>query len=140
MKKILISIFAIIFTAYIAFASNTDFSTALKNCSNYEENGSVKTEGVVVKSSKQIIGWERDRCVYKETVNFADINTTITCKLNRSQIDELTAVMSAYELLHNYSNESVDTSSLENVQNNPVVKVWNRYLNDKATCSIGFNQ
>ena len=138
MKKFLIVMLSVISATIIVYASG-NFSESLKSCSSYSENGNVKTEGIVVKSTKQIMGWEKDRCVYKETIDFAGINTTITCKLNKPQINEITSVMDAYAILENYSENNVDTSSLENVQNNPVVKVWNKYLNDKSVCSITTN-
>ena len=138
MKKILVVMFLLAGLTLVVSASG-NFSESLKSCSSYSENGTVKTDGIVVKSAKQILGWEKDRCVYKETIDFAGINTTITCKLNKPQINEITSVMDAYAILENYSENNVDTSSLENVQNNPVVKVWNKYLNDKSVCSITTN-
>ena len=38
------------------------------------------------------------------------------------------------------SNEDVDTSSLSAVQNNPVIKVWNKFLQDSSTCTMTANQ
>ena len=139
MKKALIIMFLIIGVTLVVSAGNNNFSDSLKTCSYYSENGNVQTEGVVVKSSKQITGWEGEKCVYKETVDFAGMNTTITCKFDKPQISELTSVMDAYAVLQGYSENNVDTSSLENVQNNPIVKVWNKYLNNKSVCSISTN-
>ena len=143
MKKILfIMFFAVFFSVLAVIASNNgnDFTNALKNCESYSESGNVKTEGISVQSKKQIVGWQNNKCVYKETVNFAGMNTTITCKLNKDQISELTSVMSAYNLLNKYSEDDVDTSSLESVKNNPVVKAWNKYLNDSSICTIEVNE
>ena len=89
-----------------------------------------------VTSTKQILGWQGDRCVYKEKVNFSGMDVTTTCKLTKSQITELTSVMNAYSLVQKYSNDNVDTSSLSAVQNNPVVKVWNKYMQDSSTCTM----
>ena len=122
--------------AAIANNSSDNFANALKTCESYSESGNVKTEGISVFSKKQIVGWEKNKCVYKETVNFAGMNTTITCKLNKEQINELTSVMDAYDLLNQYSEDKVDTSSLESTKNNPVVKAWNKYLNDSTICTI----
>ena len=118
-------------------AISSNFVNALKTCStSYSESGSFTTEGMNVTSTKKILGWENDRCVYQETVNFSGMNTCLTCKLAKSQIDELVSVMQAYEVVQKYSNEDIDTSKLSAVQDNPVVKVWNKYLQDSSTCTM----
>ncbi len=118
-------------------AISSKFVNALKTCSSsYSESGNFTTEGMNVTSQKRILGWEGDRCVYQETVKFSEINSCITCKLTKSQISELASVMQAYELVQKYSKEEVDTSKLSAVENNPVVKVWNKYLQDSSVCTI----
>jgi cell fate (sporulation/competence/biofilm development) regulator YmcA (YheA/YmcA/DUF963 family) len=119
----------------VVFAQ-ANFATSLKNCSSYSESGTVTTEGMDVTSTKQILGKQGDRCIYKETVNFSGMNVTTTCKFTQAQINEITSVINAYSLLNQYSENNVDTSSLEKVKNNPVVKVWNKYLQDSSTCTI----
>ncbi|MBR6126229.1 hypothetical protein IKQ21_00940 [bacterium] len=135
MKRYIFAITTVILAVATVFAKD-DFVTSLKNCSSYTDSGVVETEGMQAKSTKKILGWEGDRCVYKEKVNFAGMDVTTTCKFTKSQITELTSVMNAYSLVQKYSNESIDTSSLSAVQNNPVVKVWNKYMQDSSTCSM----
>ena len=135
MKKSLFFTILLI-TTIITVSAKQDFSSSLRTCSSYSESGSVTTEGMDVSSTKQIVGWEDNKCVYKETINFAGINSTVTCKLTKPQIDELVSVMNAYSLVQQYSNESVDTSTLSGVQNNPVVKVWSKFLQDSSTCTM----
>ena len=130
------AVLIIVFCAIAAVSAKDDFAVSLKNCSPYSDSGVVETEGMKVHSVKQILGWEGDRCVYKEKVNFSGLDVTTTCKFTKPQITELTSVMNAYSLVQKYSNDSVDTSSLSAVQNNPVVKVWNKFMQDSSTCSV----
>ena len=135
MKKILLTIFTF-FAVSSVIAIENNFLSSLQNCTPYTEQGEVETDGMHVKSIKQIAGKEADRCVYKENINFSGINTTLTCKFTQSQIKEITSVMNAYSLLQQYSGDNIDTSSVSNVQNNPVVKVWNKYIQDTSTCNF----
>ena len=135
MKKFLF-IISIVFTILTVTANEDDFIKSLKNCTPYSQTGTVTTEGMDVTSKKQILGHQVDKCVYKETVNFGGANTSFTCKFSKAQINEITSVMNAYSLVQQYSGEKVDTSSISNVQNNPVVKVWNKYLQDPSVCAI----
>ena len=136
MKKSLIIIFTIFLTALVVIAQDSMFTASLKDCSSFTESGTVNTEGMNVQSTKHIVGWDNDKCIYKETVNFNGLNVTTTCKLSRPQIDELVSVMNAYSLVQEYSNESIDTSKLSEVKNNPVVKAWNKYLMDSSICTM----
>lgn len=136
MKKYIFVVFIVIATTLAVLAKNSSFTEALRNCSSYSESGSVNTEGMNVNSVKQIVGKENDKCVYKETVNFSGANMTVTCKFTDTQIYELVSVMDAYELVQKYSKENVDTSSISSVQNNPVVKAWNKYLQDTSVCTL----
>lgn len=137
MKKPVILLLALVATTLFVIAEDSRFtSSSLRNCTSFTESGTVNTEGMNVQSTKQIMGWESNKCVYKETVNFNGLNVTTTCKLSKPQIDELTSVMDAYALVQEYSNESVNTSKLSEVQNNPVVKAWNKYLQDSSVCTM----
>ncbi len=136
MKKSIILLLALVATTLFVVAEDSRFTSSLRNCTSFTESGTVNTEGMNVQSTKQIMGWESDKCVYKETVNFNGLNVTTTCKLSRPQIEELTSVMDAYALVQEYSNESVNTSKLSEVQNNPVVKAWNKYLQDSSVCTM----
>ena len=126
----------ILCVAVTAVSAGADIASSLKNCSPYSESGTVNTEGMNVTTAKQIMGKQGDRCVYKETVNFQGMDVTTICKFTQPQINEITSVMNAYSLVQQYSDNSVDTSSLDNVKNNPVVKVWNKYLQDSSTCTM----
>ena len=139
-KYFILTIFIIICTTLIALADDVRFINALKSCSSYSESGVVNTEGLNVKSNKKILGWDGDKCVYQENVNFSGIDSCITCRLSKSQIKELTSVMEAYNLVQHYAKDNIDTSSISGVQNNPVVKAWNKYLQDSSVCTVSTNQ
>lgn len=139
-KYFILTIFIIICTTLIALAEDVRFINALKSCSSYSESGVVNTEGLNVTSNKKILGWEGDKCVYQEKVQFSGVDSCITCKLSRAQIDELVSVMEAYALVQKYSPDNVDTSSVSAVQDNPVVKAWNKYLQDSSVCTMTTNQ
>ena len=140
MKKYFVFVFALILATLTVLADDARFTNALKNCSSYSESGTVNTEGMNVTSNKKILGWEGDKCVYQEKVQFSGVDSCITCKLSRAQINELVSVMEAYALVQKYSPDNVDTSSVSAVQDNPVVKAWNKYLQDSSVCTMTTNQ
>ena len=141
MKKVLFIVLGILFTSVIVSAGDDEaFYKALQNCSSYSSSGSTTTDGAVATFKSQIKGWENDKCVYKEYVEYSGINSCTTCKLTQRQIDELVNVMRAYSTVQKYSDEQVDTSKLSNVEGNPVVKVWNKYLMDGSVCNIEFSK
>ena len=126
MKKYFIFALTIILTTLIVLADDAKFAYALKNCSSYSESGSVQTDGINVTSSKKILGWQGDKCVYQEKLNFSGVDSCVTCKLSKTQIDELVNVMQSYAVVQQYSKSKVDTSNLSAVQDNPVVKAWSK--------------
>ena len=140
MKKYFIFALTIILTTLIVLADDAKFSYALKNCSSYSESGSVQTDGINVTSSKKILGWQGDICVYQEKINFSEVDSCVTCKLSKTQIDELVNVMQSYAVVQQYSKSKVDTSNLSAVQDNPVVKAWSKYLQDSSVCTIATNK
>lgn len=140
MKKYFIFALTIILTTLIVLADDAKFAYALKNCSSYSESGSVQTDGINVTSSKKILGWQGDKCVYQEKLNFSGVDSCVTCKLSKTQIDELVNVMQSYAVVQQYSKSKVDTSNLSAVQDNPVVKVWSKYLQDSSVCTISTNK
>lgn len=140
MKKYFIFALTIILTTLIVLADDAKFAYALKNCSSYSESGSVQTDGINVTSSKKILGWQGDKCVYQEKLNFSGVDSCVTCKLSKTQIDELVNVMQAYSVVQQYSKSKVDTSNLSAVQDNPVVKAWSKYLQDSSVCTISTNK
>ena len=140
MKKYFIFALTIILTTLIVLADDAKFAYALKNCSSYSESGSVQTDGINVTSSKKILGWQGDKCVYQEKLNFSGVDSCVTCKLSNTQIDELVNVMQSYAVVQQYSKSKVDTSNLSAVQDNPVVKAWSKYLQDSSVCTISTNK
>lgn len=141
MKRYFIFAFVLLVTTLVVLADDMRFANALRNCSSsYSESGTVQTDGMNVTSSKKILGWQGDKCVYQEKVNFAGIDSCITCKLSKSQVAELVNVMQAYAVVQQYSKEKVNTSNFSEAQNNPVVKAWNKYLQDSSVCTISTNQ
>lgn len=140
MKKYFIFALTIILTTLIVLADDAKFAYALKNCSSYSESGSVQTDGINVTSSKKILGWQGDKCVYQEKVNFSGVDSCVTCKLSKAQINELVNVMQSYAVVQQYSKSKVDTSNLSAVQDNPVVKAWSKYLQDSSVCTISTNK
>lgn len=138
MKKLaLLSL--IMLLALIVQASEDKFTQALKNCTPFSDNGSMKTSGMNVISHKQIVGWNGDRCIYKENVNLSGIKASTVCKFTKSQINELTSVLEAYELVQKYSGEKPDFSNLDEAQKNPVAQAWQKYLNDSSVCTISMD-
>ena len=140
MKKYLIAGILILFVSIAVFADDSAFYNALKNCSSYSNSGTVNTEGMDVNFRNNINGWVDGKCVYKEYVNMQGVESCVTCKFTKNQLNELVNVMRAYSIVQGYTGESVDTSSLSGVQNNPVVKVWNKYLNDSSVCNTEINR
>ena len=140
MKKYFIFALTIILTTLIVLADDAKFAYALKNCSSYSESGSVQTDGINVTSTKKILGWQGDKCVYQEKLNFSGVDSCVTCKLSKTQINELVNVMQSYAVVQQYSKSKVDTSNLSAVQDNPVVKAWSKYLQDSSVCTISTNK
>ena len=123
-KNLIFITAAIMVTSLLALADETAFTKAFRSCTPFTDSGKVTTGGMDVTSSKKIVGWQGDRCVYREDINMMDINSTITCKFTKSQINELASVIEAYEL----------------VQQNPVSKAWGKYLQDSSVCTIVTDQ
>ena len=136
MKKACLILAILLLTNLYVYSAEKTMTDALKTCTPFTESGSVTTEGMNVKSTKYIQGWQGDKCLYKEAINFSGINATTTCRFTQAQINEIVSVTNAFSLVQQYSGEQVDTSSLDAVQQNPVVKVWNKYLQDGSTCSV----
>ena len=136
MKKIVLFLSFVVITTLCVFAYDNSFYNALQSCSHYSTDGNVKTEGLNVKVKEEILGKENNKCVYKETLDIEGAKSCITCRFTQAQINELLKVMKAYSTIQEYTGESIDTSKLSAVQNNPVIKVWNKYLNDSTVCTI----
>lgn len=136
-NKLLFSVLGlVVFTGFVCAEYEDSFVNSMRTCSHYVKNGNIAAEGMQIDVKEEIVGYENDRCIYRETLNMAGAKSCITCRFTKSQINELVKVMDAYNTLQNYSEEKPDTSSVEAVQDNPVVKVWNKYLNDTSVCKI----
>lgn len=140
MKRFIISGFILIFSAAIVSAGEERFYNALLNCSLYSESGQINTDGMNIKFRNQILGWDNGKCTYKEYVTAAGIDSCTTCQFSKKQINELVKVMSAYSTVQRYSGERPNLSNMSEVQKNPVVNVWNKYLQDSSVCTIELSQ
>ena len=138
-KLTLILIFTICLTVY-GVQSEDKFINALSNCSSYHESGNVNVQGINVTSEKQIYGWRNNKCTYKENINMGGINTNIVCGFTKSQIHEIGSVADAYALTLKYSGANAEIPSLDNVENNPIANVFNKYLRDPSVCTINSMQ
>lgn len=137
MKKILATIFFIsICIAVCAKTQDDKFINALRTCSSYKDSGNINTEGITANSIKEISGWQDNKCIYKEAVNMNGFNINIKCGFSQQQINEIISVADAYYLTLRYSNEQIDTSSLDAVKNNPLANVFNKYVQNPEVCSI----
>lgn len=131
MKKYVYLFAVLMFSIGFVYAQNNkSFVQALSDCSDYFESGIINADGVDLSSEKRIVGKKDNKCVYEEKISVSNYNMTITCSFTEPQIQELTSVMNAYEVL-SYSNEKLSDAS-----ENPVVKTWNKYLNDSSVCVI----
>lgn len=139
-KKILILTAMLSILCLGVVSSEADFSKALKNCTPFSDSGQVQTAGMNVQSTKRIVGWQGDKCIYKESVKFMNISSDISCRLSKAQVLELSSVIDAYSLVQKYSDSKPDFSDLESAQNNPVSKAWSKYLQDSSVCTITTNQ
>ena len=135
MKKFYLVLCLLIF-CLSANAQRDEFVDSLRNCTPYSESGVINVNGIDAKSYKQMTGWQNDKCVYKETVLFGTNKVTTKCGFTRPQIDEITSVADAYYLTLKYTDEEIDTSSVDAVKNNPLVKVLNKYLQDPNVCTM----
>jgi hypothetical protein len=64
------------------------------------------------------------------------MNTCIECRFTRAQLNNLTNVARAYRGADGYSFENIDITNINSLENNPVVNLWLRYLQDPTICSV----
>ena len=138
MKKFLVAFFVISMCLTVYAKTQDDkFIDALRNCSSYSDSGQVTTDGITAVSTKEISGWNGGRCVYREKINLNGANVNIRCNFSKAQINEITSVADAYFLTLKYSQQSIDTSSMDAIKNNPLANVFNKYIQDPSVCSVG---
>ena len=118
------------------FAGEDAFIDSLKNCSGYTSSDIININGTKAQSQKQISGWQEDKCTYKETLNFNGNSVCVICKFTKSQIQEISSVSDAYYTTLKYTNKQQNLTSTEELQNNPVAQVMNKYLTDPSVCNI----
>ena len=118
-------------------AGEGNFTEALKTCTPFYGTGTVNIMNTAVQSNKKISGWDGDKCVYRESVNFMNIESDIVGRFTQSQINEIASVVDMYEQQN--AGSMPDFSSLDTAQDNPVTKVWNKYMQDPSVCSITTN-
>ena len=110
---------------------------ALKNCQPYTGYGSLEIKGVSADYKTQVVGLdEQNRCVYKKYVTVFDQELSTVCKYTRYHISEIVRTMNTYEVGYNEYGEEVDIEDVEAIKNTPVVKLWNRYLNNPSICNV----
>lgn len=142
MKKFLLIIFCILLSSSITGIAqdfSDEFVEAFGSCKAFNDSGNFTTENMNVTSSKRIYGYNNNLCKYEESIKMGETKAKVSCNFSKAQIDEITEVMKAYNLVQKYSDEQLDTSSLDNVKNNPVFKVWSKYLQDENVCKINLN-
>ena len=137
-KKLYLAIFFTVLGIAV-YAQGNKFTEALKTCSSFSSNDEISMLQTTVNSSKRISGWVDGKCVYHEDVSFMGIESNVVCKFTQAQIKELAAVIEAYEFLDGYSGETPDFSTLDTAQNNPVSRVWGKYMQDPQVCTITTN-
>ena len=139
MKKFILLSLVLIITCITTTSAQSDdkFINALRSCSSaYHESDTVNANGITAFSTKSMSGWQNNKCIYKETIQINGQNITTTCGFTKPQIKEIVSVADAYYLTQKYSQNSIDTSSLDAVKNNPLYNVMNKYLQDPSVCSM----
>lgn len=121
-------------------AGEQAFYSALENCKNYSSSGQTTADGMTVNFFTEISGWSEDKCIYKEKISSPSFEACTTCRLSKNQINELVNVMRAYTALQKNSGRSFDSSIFKNVEGNPVINAWNKYLTDSSVCEIEFKE
>jgi hypothetical protein len=136
--KNIFTLFAVSILICIVAAANTGdkFIESLRNCSLYNESGSLNIGGIQAHSAKQIIGWQDNKCVYKEIINYSSTNIITVCKFTQPQIRDIILAAESYYSTLNNSENTPNSLSFESVQNNPFAMVMNRYLQDTSICTM----
>ena len=115
----------------------TSFTDNLKNCAQYYGSQTIELNDVKLVSTKQILGFEGDKCVYKESISTADSKYTVSCKLSKSNIADLVAIMEDFE--KDPKAQNIDLNDFTQVESSSVVTGWSKYLQDPEICSIEVN-
>ena len=140
MKKLLVFILLVSISSP-AFADHDEkFFNALKTCSPYVSNGALDLKNISADYNSKILGWQEDKCIYIERVNFSGLQGCLTCEFTQNQIDEISEIMQASKIIQNHTDEEIDISDNESLKHHPMTKMWNKYMNDPSICRIDINQ
>ncbi len=144
-KKILYFVVSIIIIGSIAYAQNknvtdntAEFISALKNCSEFKSVDEINVDGVTSKVTKSIIGWDGYTCKYQEIVEFKEIGfkSKVNCDFKLDQLKEIYTTMETEAQNALKNPQKYQNMTLEQAQQSPVIKVWNKYLGDSSVCKI----
>lgn len=144
-KKILYFFVAIITIGGIAYAQSknitdntAEFIAAFKNCSEFNSVDEIEVDGVTSKVTKSIIGWDGYTCKYQETVEFKEIGfkSKVNCDFKLDQLKEIYTTMETEAQNALKNPQKYQNMTLEQAQQSPVIKVWNKYLGDSSVCKI----
>lgn len=115
----------------------TSFTDNLKNCLQYYGSQTVELNDVKFISTKQILGFQGDKCAYKESITTTDSNFTVSCMLSKSNIADLVKIMEDFD--KDPKSQNIDLNDFEEVGDSSVVTGWSKYLQDPEVCSIEIN-
>jgi len=115
----------------------TSFTDNLRNCSQYYGSQTIELNDVKLTSTKQIMGFKGDKCVYKESVATADSKYTVNCLLSKSNLADLVKIMDDFE--KDPKAQNIDLNDFTQVESSSVVTEWSKYLQDPNICSIEVN-
>ena len=136
MKKVFLLCSLLSLVCCVSANSGDKFIDALRNCSAYNDSGAININGINAKTEKQLSGWQGDKCVYKESLNYNGDNIITVCKFSRAQVNEIVSTADSYFIKLRKSGNQTDLSSFESIQNNPITNVMSKYLQDPSVCSM----
>lgn len=139
MKKYLTILLLFIFAA-VVYAENESFYDALQNCSPYSSNGAFNHINSGKNIQIHILGMENDKCVYQEKIIDLELSSCMTCRLTQKQIDRLVRVQHKYSNVWEYPYKETFVYDPDNVQTDPVMELWNKYITDSSICNIEMSE
>ena len=125
--------------ANCAIAENdvSSFGECLRECKGYYGSETKDLHSIKMVNTKQILGMQDGKCIYKEQIKTKDGSYTVKCSFTSAQSSELADAISKF----NSGNEgdNVDINDFEQVQNTSVSQAWSKYLTDTNVCSLEQN-
>lgn len=113
------------------------FGQCLRECKGYFGSETISLSSVKMTSTKQILGLEDGKCVYKEHIKTKDASYTVKCYFTKAQRTELADEIDKFE--SNPANQDIDLNDAEQVQNASVSQSWSKYLMDGDVCTLEHN-